>query len=156
MTAKKKGPLLKAGRKSEFQPKFVTIAKEMGRFGATDAQLATAFDVTVTTITNWKQAHPSFVAALQAGKDEADNRVVRSLYERATGYEHPAIKIMQYEGQPIEVPYTERYPPDPAAMIFWLKNRRRLEWRDKHDVEHSGSPELIAALDAARERATGR
>ena len=23
-------------------------------------------------------------------------------------------------------------------MIFWLKNRRKEEWRDKTDVEHAG------------------
>ena len=25
-----------------------------------------------------------------------------------------------------------------TAMIFWLKNRRPVEWRDKHDLEHTG------------------
>ena len=36
------------------------------------------------------------------------------------------------------VPYTERYPPDTTAAIFWLKNRRPDLWRDKHRIEHSG------------------
>lgn len=28
--------------------------------------------------------------------------------------------------------------PDTTAQIFWLKNRRPLQWRDKRDIEHSG------------------
>jgi hypothetical protein len=30
-------------------------------------------------------------------------------------------------------------PPDTTAAIFWLKNRRKNEWRDHHEHEHSGS-----------------
>ncbi len=28
--------------------------------------------------------------------------------------------------------------PDVTAQIFWLKNRKPVEWRDKQQVEHSG------------------
>lgn len=28
--------------------------------------------------------------------------------------------------------------PDVTAQIFWLKNRKPLDWRDKQDIEHSG------------------
>jgi hypothetical protein len=31
----------------------------------------------------------------------------------------------------VYAPYTEHYPPDTTAAIFWLKNRRRNEWRDR-------------------------
>jgi hypothetical protein len=30
-------------------------------------------------------------------------------------------------------------------MIFWLKNRKPSEWRDKQDVEHSG--DLIVKIN---------
>lgn len=30
-------------------------------------------------------------------------------------------------------------PGDTTAMIFWLKNRRPIQWRDKQQVEHSGN-----------------
>jgi hypothetical protein len=29
-------------------------------------------------------------------------------------------------------------PPDTTAMIFWLKNRKRDQWRDRVDNEHTG------------------
>jgi hypothetical protein len=52
-----------------------------------------------------------------------------------------------------EVPYTERYPPDTAAAIFWLKNRQPKHWRDK--VETVGDkPQVNIQInfDAIRER----
>ena len=32
--------------------------------------------------------------------------------------------------------------PDVTAQIFWLKNRKSAEWRDKAELEHSGKIEL--------------
>ena len=32
-----------------------------------------------------------------------------------------------------QVEYIERYPPDTAAAIFWLKNRQREQWREKSE-----------------------
>jgi len=29
--------------------------------------------------------------------------------------------------------------PDTTAQIFWLKNRKPAKWRDKQEIEHSGS-----------------
>ena len=49
------------------------------------------------------------------------------------------MKIFQYEGSPVVVPYREHVAPDTTACIFWLKNRRRNEWRDVHKHEH-GQP----------------
>lgn len=33
---------------------------------------------------------------------------------------------------------TKEVVPDTTAQIFWLKNRKPTEWRDKQQVEHSG------------------
>ena len=54
------------------------------------------------------------------------------------GYSHEAVKIFNDGGQPLIVPYTEHYPPDTTAAIFWLKNRRPEQWRDKSQQELSG------------------
>jgi len=32
--------------------------------------------------------------------------------------------------------------PDTTAQIFWLKNRKPDKWRDKQNIEHSGSMEI--------------
>ncbi len=106
------------------------------RLGATDADLAKIFDVHEDTINNWKKADPEFFESLKTGKDIADAEIERSLFERAKGYSHAAVKIFQHEGQELIVPYTEHYPPDATSMIFWLKNRKPKEWRDRQEHEH--------------------
>lgn len=43
-------------------------------------------------------------------------------------------------------------PPDTTAGIFWLKNRKPKDWRDKQEVELSGNVGMTDALKKARER----
>lgn len=136
----------KTGRPSSYRPEYAEQAQKLCRFGATDADLADFFGVTEQTVNNWKDAHPEFFESLNAGKDVADERVVQSLYQRALGYSHSAVKIFANGGDVIEAPYTEHYPPDTTACIFWLKNRRKDQWRDKQDVEHSGHVTLEEIL----------
>jgi hypothetical protein len=59
----------------------------------------------------------------------ADDRVVRSLYQRSVGYSCEAVKIFMPAGakQPVYVPYREHVPPDTAAASLWLRNRRKDE-----------------------------
>lgn len=108
--------------------------------GATDRDLAEAFAVAESTISLWKLRHREFSEALKAGKERADANVAKSLYRRALGYEHEAVKIVAdaKTGDQLIIPYIERYPPDTTACIFWLKNRRPADWRDKQDHEVTG------------------
>ncbi len=126
------------GRPTKFKAEYIEQAEKLCRLGATDKEVSDFFDVSESTLNKWKLDHPEFSESLKRGKTIADAEVADKLFKRATGYSHDAIKIMQYEGQPIEVPYTENYPPDTTACIFWLKNRRPDIWRDKMTQEHSG------------------
>jgi DNA uptake protein ComE-like DNA-binding protein len=40
-------------------------------------------------------------------------------------------------------------------MIFWLKNRRPQEWRDKREIEHSGAIDFNNATDEELARIAG-
>lgn len=122
-------------------------ARKACLMGATDQDLAELFDVHVDTIAEWKVVHAEFSDALKGAKAEADARVQRSLFERALGYSHPAVKILQDKGNPVVVPYTEHYPPDTTACIFWLKNRQPALWRDRVEQAISapdGGPMFVA------------
>lgn len=134
--------MMPAGRPSSFKPEFVEQAFKLALLGATDPQVANFFHITERTVNNWKEAHPEFLQALKAGKEQADAEIAGKLYHRAMGYSHDAVKIMQYEGEPVIVPYTERFPPDTTAAIFWLKNRRPDLWRDRVQQDHSGTVTL--------------
>jgi hypothetical protein len=107
--------------------------------------------VSEQTIQTWKKDE-TFSLALKKGKDESDLNVVESLYKRATGYEHEDIYFSNYEGAVSQTPYIKHYPPDPTSMIFWLKNRRKDEWRDRHDVEHSGEIATRNLTEEEREK----
>lgn len=132
----------KPGRPSTYRPEFVEQAAKLCALGATDLEIADFFEVNVATLYRWKISHPEFCEAIQTAKDTADARVERSLYARATGYSHDAVKIFCSEGVVTEAPYREHVPPDTAAAFIWLKNRRPNEWRDRKDVAHSGEIQI--------------
>lgn len=127
-----------AGRPTDFRPEFVEQSKKLCKLGATDQEVADFFDVNVATIYRWKISQPAFCEALKAGKEIADERVERSLFAKAIGFEHDTHKIFQYEGAPVVVPFREKVAPDTVACIFWLKNRKPKEWRDRIQNEMSG------------------
>src|ERR687894_1909226 len=120
-----------------YKPAYAAQAEKLCRLGATDAELADFFGVSVRTINTWKAQHVDFLQALKAGRTEADDRVERALYHRAVGYSHAVEKPMVVDKAVQIVRYTERMPPDTTACIFWLKNRNPEEWRDKTQVEPS-------------------
>lgn len=137
------------GRPTLFKEEFVEQARKLAALGATDREAAEFFEVNEATIHRWKHTHPEFCESLKVGKETADARVEQSLYRRALGYSHDAVKIMMADGVPIVEPFVEHYPPDTTAAIFWLKNRKPAEWRDKTVVEHD-VPEDVAKWLGAR------
>jgi hypothetical protein len=122
------------GRPSSYRPEFADQARKLCELGATDKEIADFFDIAVGSLYRWKTTYPDFNEALKAGKAAADDRVERSLYNRAVGYSYKSEKVFQYQGQIVRAETTEHVPPETVAAIFWLKNRRRDDWRDRQDV----------------------
>lgn len=139
-----------AGRPSEYKDDYAKQVMKLAELGATDQEVADFFDIDVRTVYRWKHDYPEFCQALKVGKDVADERVERSLYQKAIGYEQDEVKIFMPGGasEPVYAPFRAKIAPDTTAAIFWLKNRRSQQWRDKQeiDMEHSGSPELLEWL----------
>lgn len=139
----------KIGRPSKIGNINLALVKYHTSKGYTDKELAKIFGVTDTTINNWKIEYPEFFESLKDGKLLADKSVEASLYQRACGYSHPEIHITNYLGKIIQTPIIKHYPPDPTSMIFWLKNRQKENWRDKHELEHTG--EVTITLKEGKE-----
>lgn len=144
------------GRPSDYKAEFANIAYRHCLLGATDKDLAAAFEVSESTLNLWKIKHPKFSESLKKGKFDADATIAESLFHRAKGYSHKAVKIMQHEGIAFDHEYTEHYPPDTAACIFWLKNRRPEQFRQNPEVALTvnndvkvdmSKPEQIPAAD---------
>ncbi len=116
---------LQAKYNTDLLPRVEAICK----LGATEAELGAALGVHRRTIIEWAQKYPEFEKAMRAGKDSADNRVERSLYNRAVGYTFESEKIFcTKEGDVVRAPIMEHVPPDVTAQCFWLKNRKPRDW----------------------------
>lgn len=86
------------------------------REGLTDEQIAHNIGISRTTLWDWKKKKPNILDALKKGKDVVDFEVENALLKSAL------------EG-------------NVTAQIFWLKNRRKLQWRDKVE-DYTTSNEL--------------
>jgi hypothetical protein len=126
-------------RPSKFKEEFILQARKLCKLGATDIEVADFFRVDVRTLYRWKGEQPKFCQALKAGKNEADDRVERSLFARATGYEHDEVDIRVVDHAIVKTKLRKIYAPDTTAAIFWLKNRRPDEWRETKAVELTGA-----------------
>lgn len=125
----------KAGQPTKYKKSYNEQAAKLCALGATDPQLADFFGVCDKTIDNWKTNHPEFLRALKESKAILDNKVVRSLFERAKGYSHPEEKVFCNNGEITTHETTKHYPPESTAMIFWLKNRQPEKWRDRQEID---------------------
>jgi hypothetical protein len=117
------------GRPTPYKAEFAGIAQRLCRNGATDIEVADILGISVRTFYRWCLLHDDFTAAVRVGKDAADDRVERSLYQRAVGYDYVAEKIVTPRGgAPIVMPYMVHVPADVRAALHWLAIRRPKPW----------------------------
>ena len=135
-----KGISMPGGRPSKKDSVDLKQVAKLYKAGLTDKQVGVVIGVNRDTIWDWRDEHgprywPEFSDAIKESKGISDEKVVRSLWERATGYEHPEEKIhVNSDGDVTRVRTIKHYPPDTAAAFIWLKNRCADEWKDKHEV----------------------
>ncbi|HGJ5860612.1 MAG TPA: terminase [Arsenophonus nasoniae] len=119
--------------KTLYKHEYAEQARKLCLLGATDPELADFFEVAVSTIKKWRKDFPEFSAAIKKGKDIADAEVAHSLFNRAKGINVTENKT-RIDGDKEIKEITEKFiPPDPTAIIFWLKNRQRDKWGDKKE-----------------------
>lgn len=109
------------------------------RDGLTDEQIAQNIGVTTKTLYEWKKSYGEICESLKRGKEIVDRQVENALLKRALGYECNEVRE-EYEGNSMvkRTVIQKEIPPDTTAQIFWLKNRKPEDWRDKKDVGLSG------------------
>ena len=131
------------------------LARRLALLGLTETEMAEAFNVDVGTLIEWKARHKEFREAIERGGVHADAHMAESLYHRGLGYRHEAVKIFMPAGAdaPVYAPYTEHYPPDTQAASLWLRNRQPAKWRDRQEVNHTGTLDQRLAAMTPDERA---
>ena len=88
------------------------------RDGLTDEQIAHNMGISTTTLYEWKKKYSEIADTLKKTKEVVDREVENALFKKAI------------EG-------------DTTAMIFWLKNRRPNDWRDKRETALSGAVQTV-------------
>lgn len=90
------------------------LVEGWARNGATDEMIMQNLGISRTTFYEYRKKYTAFAKALKNGKEVVDFAVENALLKKALA-------------------------GDVTAMIFWLKNRKPAEWRDKRDVQVEGN-----------------
>lgn len=111
--------------------------------GLINKQIAYKMGINVATLYEWQDRFPEFAEAIKRGKKIIDKQVENSLLKRALGYQYEEETWgKNYDEQQVLIKrVVKSQAPDVTAQIFWLKNRRPEEFKDKVEVDnpHSGS-----------------
>ena len=104
-------------------------------------QIAANMGITRETLRQWRNTYPAISSALKSGRDVADRNVENALYKRALGYEYKETTIEPNDvGEMVVTKVVQKQvAPDTTAGIFWLKNRKPKEWRDRVEKAITGA-----------------
>lgn len=117
------------------------LVEAWARNGLTDEQIAKNLGISKDTFYKYKKEHTDFSDSLKRGKEVVDIEVENALLKRALGYKYDEVtkEINETTGKlQISKIVTKEVIPDTTAQIFWLKNRKPEEWRDRKELNHSG------------------
>lgn len=129
----------KIGRPTKYKVEYAAVAAALCKRGATDFELAEEFGVSTSTIWRWSVQHDDFWSAIHTAKGAWDDRIERSVAQRAAGYTYHSEKVFMFQGEVVRASIVEHVPADMGAAKMWLTNRRPDKWREISKVEH-GAP----------------
>lgn len=121
------------------------LVEAWARNGLTDEQIAKNLGISKDTFYKYKKEHIDFSDSLKRGKEVIDIEVENALLKRALGYKYNEVtkelckdKETGEDALVVTKVVTKEVVPDTTAQIFWLKNRKPEEWRDRKELNHSG------------------
>lgn len=119
-------------------PDGITLLEAWARDGLTDEQIAHNMGIRRSTLATWKTKYLDISDALKKGKEVVDVEVENALLKRAKGfrYQEQTFERVWNEklGKYVKIntkTVTKMATPETAAAIFWLKNRKPEQWREK-------------------------
>ena len=132
----------------------LVLVEGWARDGLTDKQIANNLGISIQTFYTYKKEHLEFFESLKKGKEIVDYEVENALLKRALGYEYEEKTYEDVYNKELDM-YVEKLTkkvkkqvaPDTTALIFWLKNRKPNQWRDKVNVENENNKETLEKLD---------
>lgn len=125
----------------------LTQLSAWARDGLTDEEIADKIGINRTTLYDWKNKYSDIADALKKSKEIYDIEVENALHKKTLGYNQEVkktfkVKTVLYENgkrvmekEELQVGIDEVHiPADTTAQIFWLKNRKPEQWKDKKDI----------------------
>lgn len=110
------------------------------RDGLTDVQIATNMGINVATLYRWENEFCDIRNALKEGKDVVDRQVENALLKSALGYMYDEVTEERRDDELVVTKVVHKeVQPNTTAQIFWLKNRKRAEWRDRVENAITGA-----------------
>lgn len=139
----------------------LTLLKAWARDGMINTEIIKKMDISENTLYLWKNKYPQIEEALRQGKEIVDIQVENALLKKAFGYNvqyQKAFKLKEviYGNDGKRIKETERIetateeihiPADTTAQIFWLKNRKQKQWRDKREEKIDDKQRIIIVDD---------
>ena len=110
------------GRPTKYDPSFCEKVIELGRQGASKAEMALDLGIAYSTFDVWQNDKPDFSEAVKAAE-----RLSQGWWEKQG-------RIATFGG-------CDGF--NATAFIFNMKNRFKEDWRDKVEQEHTGGVKLI-------------
>ena len=107
--------------KDWLEPDKLVLLEGWARDGLTNEQIATNIGINVKTLYEWKNKESNISNALKKGKEVIDFEVENALLKSAL------------EG-------------NVTAQIFWLKNRKKDQWREKQEFSSDQELEKLDQL----------
>lgn len=98
------------------------LVEGWARDGLTDEQIANNLGISIQTFYTYKKSHLEFFESLKKGKEVVDYEVENALLKNALS-------------------------GNITAQIFWLKNRKPKQWKDKVNIEDESNKETLEKLD---------
>lgn len=131
------------------------------RDGLIEKQIAHNMSIGESTLRTWKNNFPDIAEALRKGKEVVDREVENALFKSALGFMQKIkkpVRIREVEYDPksgkkikesekwVQVEEEVFIPPQVTAQIFWLKNRKPDQWREKNDLTLTPSNGVLESL----------
>ena len=145
------------------EPDGLLCLEAWARDGGTDQIIADKMGIAKSTLNDWKVRFPVIMDALKRNKEIVDVEVENALLKKATGFFQRVkkvhkLKTVKMDGQKrieteelVEKEEDVYFPPETVAQIFWLKNRKPDQWREKQNLVVESGEKLDTILKAVEE-----
>jgi transcriptional regulator with XRE-family HTH domain len=128
------------------EPEGLLLIEGWARDGLTDEQIAHNMGISRSTLNEWKDKFSDISDTIKKGKEVVDLQVENALLKRALGYSYSETTRERNKdtGEMVTTKIiTKEVVPDVTAQIFWLKNRKPDQWRDKPESKEVNGGVII-------------